>query len=1047
MPAQYLMIKTKYLTLLLLLSACSAFKPEQVQNLHFNHTIFEVNKLEPRADFFSYENQELAHNQNPQLSTRFRSLNGNWKFQWVNSPKHRLIHFYDTTFNDNDWATIPVPSNWEVEGYGNPIYLDERYPFDTKWPNVPEDFNPVGTYRHKFDLSEDWLSQNIILHFAGAKSAMYLYLNGKFLGYSQGSKTPTEFDVNSFVKKGKNYLAIQMFRWSDASYLESQDMLRMSGIEREVFLYTQPKVSVVDFEVKSGLDDTFKNGLLGVNIHIENGSLENIKREVEIRLLDGTKKVLSLKKSVSLTAGDTTQCDFSAVINSVRPWSAEVPNLYDMIISIKGENGSYIKEKTGFRNVKIKNSQLLVNGQPIYIRGVDRHETDPATGHIVSKERMLQDIRLMKENNINAVRSSHYPNHPYWYKLCDEYGLYVVDEANIESHPLALSDETQIGNEESWLPAHLIRTKRMYYRDRNHPSIIIWSLGNEAGHGLIFQKMYEWLKAKDPSRPIQYEPAGSKDYTDIFCPMYPRPKSLIEFAKSNPNKPGIMIEYAHAMGNSVGNLQDYWDIIEKYDVLQGGFIWDWVDQSLEYQDENGKPYLAYGHDYEPNMPTDGNFLNNGLVDPYRNPHPHLFEVKKVYQPIKFEWDKQKVSLSLSNKYFFKSIENSKLIYEILENGEVIKRGSQNDFNIAPQQKKSFNLTLPVFNPTSEYVLVAKIILNQNDGLLRSGHEIAFDQFVLQSFTSPKIEQSFESLTINDQGDLIQISNEHLNFIIDSETGSLRKWTMDDLLITDKSIQPNFWRPPTDNDLGNGMQNWAKIWKEATQNLVSTLVSKPEQDQNSVNFSVAYALPNDIAILNITYKLRGNGSLLINYHFNALKDTLPNIPRLGLSLTLPSDYHNISWYGRGPHETYWDRNTAGRVGIWKGTVLDQFHRYSRPQETGNKTDLRWISLSSKKLKLVVYPVDDQFLNGSAWPFSTQELDFIPGEQGSESASGLVPITSRHGADIAIGKTIQWNIDHLQMGVGGDTSWGRMIHHEYTITPGEYRYSFIIKPTLK
>ena len=539
----------------------------------------------------------------------------------VKDPKKRPTTFHNTNFDDIEWKNIPVPSNWEVQGYDYPIYLDERYPFTTKWPDAPTDYNPVGTYRKEITLDAAFLSQNVILHFGAAKSALYVYVNGEYAGYSQGSKLPAEFNITKYLKEGKNLLAFQIFRWSDASYLESQDMLRVSGIERDVYLYTQPKVAISDYYAYTNLDDTYSNGILKNTISIVNTSKEFVKRKVSVEVLDGKTSVYMDSKDIDIPANNNVQFSSEKSFKNIKKWSAEQPNLYTLKIALEDEtdtkNNQYITKKIGFKRVEIKNSQLLINGEAIYIRGVNRHETDPIKGHVISRESMEKDIQLMKLNNINAVRSSHYPNDPYWLDLCDKYGLYVVDEANIESHPLAINKDTQIGNEMSWLPAHKMRIKRMYYRDRNHASIYSWSLGNEAGKGDIFRSTYSWLKTQEDNRIVQYEPAEKEDYTDIYCPMYPKPEYLINHGKSNSDKPSIMIEYAHAMGNSVGNLQDYWDIIETYPNLQGGFIWDWVDQALEYKDKNGKPFLAYGHDYHPNLPTDGNFLNNGLVDPYR----------------------------------------------------------------------------------------------------------------------------------------------------------------------------------------------------------------------------------------------------------------------------------------------------------------------------------------------------------------------------------------------------------------------------------------------
>jgi beta-galactosidase len=585
----------------------------------------------------------------------------------------------------------------------------------------------------------------------------------------------------------------------------------------------------------------------------------------------------------------------------------------------------------------------------------------------------------------------------------------------------------------------------MYFRDRNHPSIIVWSLGNEAGEGEVFRSTYEWLKANDTTRPVQYEPAGKEAYTDIFCPMYPTAERLENYAKNNPPKPGIMIEYAHAMGNSVGNLQDYWDIIEQYSALQGGYIWDWVDQSLEYKDENGKPYLAYGHDYHPDMPTDGNFLNNGLVDPYRNGHPHLAEVKKVYQPAKFEWSQQEQKITVSNKNYFAPLNNVVLKWSVTANGISIATGEVQKVNIAAQERASYPIEIPPAPSGKEIVLLVQLITKTEEGLLPENHEIAFEQFILNRYKSPSI-QEFE-------GGPMKVSTEAANYVIqggntifsiDKSTGEIKQWNYKGELITSQPLRPNFWRAPTDNDLGNGMHNWAKIWKEATDKAVPALSSVPQKSDKGIAFSQRYQLPDAIGQLAINYLLTPNGSLMVDYTFNPMNDSLPNIPRLGLSLTLHNSFSETAWYGRGPFETYWDRKSAGKIGVFRGAIKDQFHRYSRPQETGNKTDLRWMSVNSDQVELTVTPTDDQFLNGSVWPFSTNELDFVSGKDGGQSASGLVPVTSKHGADIQIGEVVQWNIDHLQMGVGGDNSWGRLVHDEYTIPAREYHYSFVIQP---
>ncbi len=1041
---------------------CLATIAGPAQEFHSDHRVFGINKLDPRADFFSFERSDLAKSGEKEESSRYLSLNGMWKFLWVRAPKDRPSDFYKTNLDDSHWKEIKVPANWELEGYDYPIYLDERYPFDTKWPDVPEDYNPVGTYRRTFNIPDSWGSDEIILHFAGAKSAMYVYLNGKFIGYSQGSKTPAEFDITGSAQPGENNLAVQMYRWSDASYLESQDMLRMSGIERDVYIYSRPLLNISDLNIIADLDSTYSRGILKIRSEISNKTEKRIQPTVQFLLHDKEKILMKKEIGIHLAPHESQAIGLDSVFSNIRKWSAENPHLYTLSIEVADpgnqHSSSFISKEIGFRNVKISNSQLLVNGKAIYIRGVNRHETDPFTGHVISKSLMETDIRLMKENNINAVRSSHYPNHPYWYDLCDKYGLYVIDEANIESHPLAINDKTQIGNELSWLPAHLDRTRRMWFRDRNHPSIIIWSLGNEAGHGQIFQATYDWLKSVDSTRPVQYEPAGKADYTDIYCPMYPSPEALIQYAEQDHDKPFIMIEYCHAMGNSVGNLQDYWDIIETFPALQGGFIWDWVDQSLEYTDENGQKYLAYGHDYHPDLPTDGNFLNNGLVDPYRKPHPHLHEVKKVYQTVGFSWNYRSEKLIVTNKNFFANLDSVLLNWTLFNNGYPIQKGSIRGINIVPQSTDTISIPFQNIFPQGELILRVEMNSIRDSGFIQKNHEIGFEQFILQNLVQPVLSPSYiadeptkqpsfqpnSDLKLNYKDSVYTISNHLSSLKIHNYSGELLSWVFNREVITDQNIRPNLWRPPTDNDLGNGMHDWAAVWKNITQNLTQTLVKIPVINDGVCNFEVSYTEPLRQIRVVLFYTFYPNCELEIDYHLIPLRDSLPDIPRLGLTLTLPESFQNVKWYGRGYHETYWDRKTSGKIGIWEGLIADQFHPYPRPQETGNKSDVRWIELANDGIILRALPSDSSLLSSSVWPFSVEELDFAVGKDGGESASGLVPVTSKHGALIKPGPIVTWNIDHLQMGVGGDTSWGRMVHAEYRIPFKEYRYRILLSP---
>jgi len=1040
-------IKFLFIGILCILSSCAEepLQPVAKQASHFNHQVFEENKLAPRATFFGFEKEGGSEKEN---SKRFLNLNGDWKFNWVKDPKKRPATFQNILFDDSDWVTIPVPANWEVEGFGNPIYLDERYPFTTKWPDSPTDYNPVGTYRKEINFNKEFLSEDIILHFAGAKSAMYVYINGKYVGYSQGSKTPAEFNITKYLNEGKNLIALQMFRWSDASYLESQDMLRMSGIEREVYVYAQPKVFVSDYYANTNLDDNYLSGIFRGTVSINNSSTKAAERTVLVEVFDQGKSVFKTSESITTPANETVEVIFDKIIEQVKQWSAELPNLYTLKIALEdktnAKNNQYIQKAIGFKSIEIKNSQVLVNGKAIYFRGVDRHETDPYTGHVVSRESMEKDIMLMKQNNINAVRSSHYPNDPYWLDLCDTYGLYVIDEANIESHPLAIDKDTQIGNEMSWLPAHMMRTQRMYYRDRNHPSIYSWSLGNEAGEGDVFRATYKWLKEQDTNRIVQYEPAGKEDYTDLYCPMYPKPVYLVNHGKSDSDKPSIMIEYAHAMGNSVGNLQEYWDIIETYPNLQGGFIWDWVDQSLEYTNENGNPYLAYGHDYHPDLPTDGNFLNNGLVDPYRNPHPHLSEVKKVYEPVHFKYLGNGI-IEIENKNFFSNLSNKSLQVKLLVDGKTNILATDIDVNVSAQAITKIQIKeIPeIFIPESEFILELSLVQKEATEMLPKGHEVAWDQFVLQKGTS--VDDSLlvkNDLEISTDIEIIEIQNNNVQLRIHPTSGEITSWNYQGKEITKSPISPNFWRPPTDNDLGNGMNKWAKIWQDASYNYTAKLIEQPKKVSNGVRYKVGYTLPNNEADVTVNYTLHANGILKMTYRFTPNQKDLPNIPRLGMYMSLDKKFTDVSWYGKGPQESYWDRKTGVKTGIYTEKVKEQFHSYSRPQETGNKTDVRWMSLKSEKLKLIVSGGNK--FNASVWPFNMKELDFNT-EDAGVSASGLVPVTKKHGADIKISETVQWNIDMMQMGVGGDTSWGRLVHAEYTISANKaYEYSFTIKP---
>ena len=1012
-----------------------------------DHTIFGLNKLPAHATLFPFSSREAALAEEPESSGNFLMLNGLWSFDWQRSPRDKPDGFERLDYNASRWGKIKVPGHWEAEGYGYPVYLDERYPFEADWPKVPTDYNPVGSYRRTFELPEAWTGKQVILHVGAARSSLDVWLNGEKAGFSQGSKTPAEFNLTPYLRQGENLIAFQIRRWTDASYLESQDMLRLSGIERDVYLYATPKQHIFDFHAKPALSADLTQGMFELEVTLADYSATGTGK-VKYELLDPANQmrpVLSGKKDVA-ASGVTV---LTGILQHPRFWSAETPHLYTLLITLFDEEGQtleVLRDEVGFRRVEISGGQLKVNGKAITIRGVNRHETDPRTGHVVSKELMEKDIRLMKQFNINAVRSSHYPNNPYWYDLTDKYGLYVIDEANIESHPLAIDEATQLGNEISWLPAHMERTKRMFERDKNHPSIIIWSLGNEAGEGRIFEETYRWLKRHDDTRPVQYGPAGTQSYTDIYAPMYPPIERLVRYAEINPDRPAIMIEYAHAMGNSVGNLQDYWNVIEQYDVLQGGFIWDWVDQSLEYTNEHGVKYWAYGKDFHPDLPTDGNFLNNGLMNPDRIPHPHAFEVKKVYQPITFGLVEKKTRrFAIKNRFDFINVQKFDLHWQLEADGVSVRDGYIRMPSVAPGEIGEVIIdpggSLP--EDSREIFVTLSARTRVADPLIPIGYEVAFGQFQLTKKARVAAETvSAERVSVSENENEISFSSRNTSFTFDKNTGWLTKYVFQGRTLLEQPLKPNFWRAPTDNDLGNNMQEWAAVWQTAASRLRLTDF-KASKGDGLFQVNTSHALPDMEGELLLIYRLKGNGALEVkNELILADGQKLPNLPRYGMQFVMPEGYVFQRWFGRGPHESYADRKTSARISRYRKDIRQNDHHYTRPQENGNLTDVRWMALLNEK-GFGLLAVGEQPLSTSAWPYLQADIDFAVGD-GVESASGLVPVTRKHGIDVPVRNLTTVNIDHRQMGVGGDTSWGRMVHEQYTIPARSYSYRFMLLP---
>ncbi|CAM3522582.1 glycoside hydrolase family 2 TIM barrel-domain containing protein [Shewanella pealeana] len=1017
-----------------------------------NHQIFEQNKQPPHASFFGYSSQEKALTDEYRDSENFFDLNGRWQFHYANNPSSAPKDFAQVEANLADWQSIQVPGNWETQGFGHAIYLDERYPFSTTWPDAPEDHNPTGSYRREINLPQSWQDKQVFLHIGAARSALTAFVNGQEVGYSQGAKTPAEFDITPYLNQEQNLLALQIIRWSDASYLESQDMLRVSGIERDVYLYATEKQRISDIDAQYQMSANLDKAEVALKLKLENhAKAKDVSLSYRLLSPQGVEVSRGEQKIAKLAKQDTRQFDFP--LNSPMLWSAETPNLYQLIVSLNDNQGELLQASSqhlGFRRVEINNGQLLVNNKAITIRGVDRHETDPDTGHVVSRASMETDIRLMKQNNINAVRSSHYPNDPYWLSLTDKYGLYVIDEANIESHPLAIDKNTQLGNEMSWLPAHQARVERMVERDKNHPSIIIWSLGNEAGEGKLFAALYDWIKQRDPSRPVQYEPAGQHAYTDIVAPMYPSIERIEKYAKEHQDRPLIMIEYAHAMGNSVGNLQDYWDVIEQYPQLQGGFIWDWVDQSLAFTNENGQRYWAYGKDYHPDMPTDGNFLNNGLVDPDRNPHPHLSEVKKVYQPLKLTEltrNQQDVTFTLSNRYDFIDTLGLNLIWTLQQDGRPVAEGLVAMPQVKADTSQVLNFTLPESaiktmqqSPQYEYQLLLEVKVDTPQPMLPSDHLIAFEQFALQS-AKPVTAKTIDA--IKETRDSWILGKNNAQYLFNKDTGWLTDIRVEGESQLKSPLIANFWRAPTDNDLGNQMPKWAGMWQDAGQEL--ELVSITRSKGQHAALKVTHQHPKLGFTLTSSYRVSDQAKLLVSSDFTPGDGELADLPRFGFSARLPFEVRFMHYFGRGPEETYTDRKTGNPVAWYALPIEQTFHRYSRPQETGQRTDVRYVAVTNNKGAglLAQTTMNSEMLQTSLWPFAQADIDFRDGDA-EGSASGLVPVTANHGAEIPIRDFVTWNIDYKQMGVGGDTSWGRPVHAPYRIAPKAMSFSFSLEP---
>jgi beta-galactosidase len=1019
--------------------------------------IVSVNRMPMRASAFAFENRTLAQSRTKEQSSYFLSLNGSWKFNWVQDPRKRPLDFYKTDFNDATWNNFKAPANWEVNGYGLPIYVNQPYEFAgstrtggrmTPPFDIPVDNNPVGSYRKKINIPESWNGRQVFIHLGAVKSAFFIWVNGIKVGYSEDSKLAAEFDITKYVKLGENLVALQVYRWSDGSYLECQDMWRISGIERDVYLYSTPKLDVRDFKVMSTLTDNYTNGLLNIKAEINNYRIDQRTNHskpdtfaVEIELMDAAGNSV-LKKSTSgiqkVLGNYQSTVSFAEKISNVKQWSAELPYLYTLYITLKDKHGNVIEvipQRVGFRSVEIINNNFLVNGKRVLLKGVNRHEHNATQGHTLTKEDMHKDMEMMKKLNVNAVRHSHYPPDPYWMELCDEYGLYVVDEANIESHGRYYDLAYTFGNDKQWRMPHLERIYRMYERDKNHASVVTWSLGNEAGNGVNFYEAYDWLKQHD-IRPVQYERAENDYNTDMIVPQYPDPNWLKRYAGRNPDRLLIMSEYAHIMGNSLGNFKEYWEAIENNPNLQGGFIWEWIDQSIDTV-KNGKRIMAYGGDFPLEGPvpqhfTDNNFCVKGVVTAYRGLTPMAVEIKKVHQFIKSSLNKNE--LTIRNSYFFRNLDNVQLTWELQEDGKVIERGIINQLSVAPQQ--STVVTLPVKSrqkESKEYFINVHYTLKQAEPFLEKGYEVAYEQFALSSI--PVMQDMITargSLQVNQTETSCTLAGKGFSVNFDLKNGTMGSYIVNGTTVVEQGPQPSYWRAPTDNDIGAGFNRNLRMWRNAYEQgkLLAATVTKQADGSYTILFKKEVV--NGDAVSEQQFTVYADGKIKVISSIDAVKGKYPLLLRVGNDLQLKKEFDQTSFYGRGPWENYWDRKSASLIGLYKQTVSNQYFPYARPQESGNKADVRWVKMTNKAGKGVEFVYADSLLNFSALPYSLDDLD---------------PETEKkqyHSGELTVKDKIYMHIDLQQTGLQGIDSWGSMPMQQYRIPFADHSYTYWMVP---
>jgi beta-galactosidase len=1025
--------------------------------------VIRENVEPPRAHFAAYPSVEAAIARDVAENPYFLSLNGTWKFRYSDLVSRRPLEFHRDDYDRSDWGDIPVPSNWERQGHGYPIYVNVPYPFEIDEPNVPEEDNPVGSYWREFSVPEEWRGRRVFLQFGAVSSAFYAWINGNYVGYSEGSKTPSEFDVSDHVSVGRNTLAVEVYRWSTGSYLEDQDFWSLSGIQRDVSLYARPAQRVRDFFVHAGLENDYEDGSFSLDVEIVNDASAPVERVLSVEIRDRDEVLFAETTALALEPG-ANRHTVSTLLEEVETWSAETPNLYTLVIELKGRAGSpreAIAQSIGFRTSEIINGRFLINGRQVKLKGVNLHEHHHETGHVVDEATILRDIQLMKGANLNAVRNSHYPAQERWYELTSEHGLYVVDEANIESHGYGYDPDETLGNKPHWMSHHLDRTRRMVERTKNFPSVTIWSLGNEAGDGVNLGATYSWIKSRDSSRPVQYETEGDIEdvgerHSDFHSSMYWRYWDLEEYAQTHDDRPFVLIEYAHSMGNSTGNLIDYWDVINRYDILAGGFIWDWVDQGLLEHDESGTPYWTYGGDYgPPGVPSSGNFNFNGVVFPDRRVQPAYWEVKRVYQEVDFSAvDPASGAIAIENGYDFIDLGEFELRWTLTQDGIPVREGVVRDLEIAPGATGRVRLPYDVRELPAgpELHLDLQLVSPAARGLLPAGHVYAQAQFeIARESTAVRAAGSGGGrLSVTESEAAISIAGEGFEVAIDRASGLLSSIAFggEELLLT--PLKPNFWRAPTDNDFGNYMHEWAAVWRQAGSNrrLESLEVVARESDLATIAADYVFASDagNPVARWAATYTIHATGEIEVSNHFEK-EDGLPVIPRIGMNAELVRTLDRVDWYGRGPFENYSDRKLAAHVGRYSNAVADHYVPYLRPQENGYKTDVRWLSLSDGSELGLLVKADELISFGV---HHNRQTDFTPpvkiaitSEDGPDARENAERVNV-HVNDIAPRNLISLDIDHGQMGVGGDDSWGKRTLQKYCLDEKSYRYGFLLRP---